>query len=804
MSSPCRFIQKKTALALAVQLVCTGFVALPALYMGAAHAQTEQTSTELKQQTEFSIPAGTLTEVLNRFAEASGIYLSGDGRLTEGKNSAGLNGQYSTERALQQLLAGSGIQFSRSGKTVSLMAAREVLMFSPIRVIGTMPQRYEANTSGATMGIDVPLVDIPRSIQVVPEQVMLDQQAQDLRDVVRNISGVTSRNETGGVTDVYVLRGFETLGVLQDGVEVDRNAQRIQTANIERVEVIKGPTSNVLGRGYPGGIINVVSKKPREDSRKVISGTFDEFGRKDSQLDFTGPLDADGDVLYRLVLAYEDTETFRQTDHEAKVKRRLFAPSLTWNVTATDRLTYALEYLESELPVDEGAVAYLSPSTGSVIYSDRFERLGEHEDISDVKQKKHRLEYEHDLANGWLLSTQVHHQDGDYFSFRNNPSSIDVDNGILNRNQYRISPETTRLFGSISLSGNLNTGPLKHNFAVGIDYNKRDFESVFEFGTSTPISIHNPVYGQAPRLADFVAIGGSENVLEVKQLGVRVQDMITIKDNWVLSVGVRVDSYEHDQTFNQTSRRQLDESGELSPNVGLVYHASPYVSPYVSYSESFTTVFPQVNTSTGEFVNSPPSEGAQYEAGIKGSFADDRINYNLAYYDLSFTNVANGRDTNGAPIFDGEQESKGIEFDANIQFAEGLSMLLNLSHTDTKVVTGSRAGNELRNAPSFIGNLWLTYEHESGPLAGLGYGGGIRHVGKRFADANNTFELDSYTTVDLTAFYYLPIGAKGAKLRFQAGLQNVGDEQYHIPNSNQRSLGVGQPRTIYGSIGYEF
>ncbi len=765
---------------------------------------------------QFSIPAGKLSSSLSKLALKAGVLLTGDATLTKDKSVMELKGTMTIDEAFAKLLKGTGLTFSKSSSGDYILSQLEHSVkpiektgtinnteLSPLVVRGTAPARYEATHSNVVMGVDVALIDTPRTIQVIPEQLILDQQSQDLRDVMQNVSGATARNDAGGTRDAYVLRGFEMRRILQDGMQLSGSSLRVQTENIERVEVIKGPNSNLLGRSYPGGVINVITKKPLESSRKVISATFDEFGRKDSQLDLTGPLSSDGSVLYRMVMAYEDTKTFRETDQKAELKRTLIAPSLTWKISDTDRITYGFEYSDIEMPIDSGAVSYKDSNTGKVIYSDRFKRLGEHGDTSKAKQSTHHLDYEHDLANGWLVSAKINYQDLDLNSSQNRPRSIDEATATLVRDQSEKAKKAQSLLSELSLSGEFDTGSFNHQFAVGIDYNWLDIESTLGFGgNSTPINIQSPVYGTAP-----TEFSGRTQVVEAvdTQIGFRVQDMITINEDWVLSAGVRVDNYKKVTTASTlTTEIGLEANGEVSPNLGLIYHASPYFSPYISYSESFTTNSAGYNATTGEFVNAPPSEGKQHEVGVKGSFGGDKINYNLSYFDLSFTNRPAGTDATGAPIYDGEQASKGVEFNSNIQFSKGLYMLLNLSHIDTEVVTGSRKGNELPNAPNFIGNLWLTYEHQEAALAGLGYGGGIRHVGKRFADGNNDLELDSYTTLDLTAHYYLPIKSFNSKLRIQAGVKNIMDEEYHVPNNGTQNLGVGQPRTIYGSIGVEF
>ena len=240
---------------------------------------------------------------------------------------------------------------------------------------------------------------------------------------------------------------------------------------------------------------------------------------------------------------------------------------------------------------------------------------------------------------------------------------------------------------------------------------------------------------------------------------------------------MRVDDFEREGFFSfmdNPSDRNLDSNTEPSPNVGLVYKPSEFVSLFASYSESFDPTAASINQVTGEAVTPYPIEGEQREHDVKGSF-----------------------------LLNGEEQSQGVEFDLTLQFIDGLSLLANYASIDAVVTEGTRAGNTARNVPDHAANLWITYEVQGGSFQGLGIGGGATYVGERFVDAGNSFLLPSYSTVDLTSFYFLPV-APATQMRLQLGVRNLFDEEFLTPNSNIRTLGVGQPRTVYGSISLEF
>ncbi|MEM9494909.1 MAG: TonB-dependent siderophore receptor [Pseudomonadota bacterium] len=674
-----------------------------------------------------------------------------------------------------------------------------------IIVRGTNPDRYRALNASSATGVDTSILDTPRSIQVITEQIILDQQSQDLRDVLRNVSGIQTRNISGGTTDAFILRGFEVQNVLQDGFQIDRNSQRVQTANIERIEVVKGPNAILFGQSQPGGVINVITKKPLDEIRNTATGTFDEFGRKEGLLDFTGPLNASNTLLYRFVASVERTQTFRETDTAAQIERDILAPSLTWRPGVDTAITASLEYIASELPVDEGFVA-LEDENGNLFIPDidRSVRFGEATDVNETDQITARFSFDHNFNETWFVKADVNYQDSEVVNFSHAPQGA-LPNGTLFRGQQQFEPEIERFFAAVKTGGKFDALGVENSLVVGADYNERDFFSIGSFGTALDtIDIFNPVYGQST----INVVQATEADTTDQQIGVYGQHVVTVDDWLILSAGLRVDFFERDGEFsfrgNPTSRA-LESQSELSPNAGVVLKPTEELSLFASYSQSFDPNGPSVNQLTGEAVTVDPSEGEQFEVGVKGSFFDDKAFFNLAYFDITRTNIPFGTDPiTGVTLLNGEEQSQGVEFDGNIQFLEGLNVIVNYAYTDAEVTEGARAGNRARNVPRHTANLWATYEFTDGPLRGLGLGGGMNYVGERFVDANNTFMLDGHTLFDATAFYYLPLGFDRSKVRLQVSVRNISDKRYFIPNSNIRTLSVGAPRTVSFGVGFEF
>lgn len=792
-------------------------LAMPATSVYGASSDEATRSVEIGEQ--------MLGDALIVLSETFGVSVLVDQELVKGVAASPVSGRLTFDQALEAVLSDSGlrprqtaagtyliVRSEESGSAPPLPesgsasgSARVAQIEDEIVVYGSRPGRYRADSAYSATATQQPLLDTPRTVHVVTEQVILDQQAQDLRDVVRNFSGVQATNISGGTTDSFIIRGFEVQNVLLDGFQLGRNTTRMQTPNIELVELVKGPNAILFGQSQPGGIINVVTKSPKVEPRRVITGQFDQFGRRELLFDATGPVDDEQRLLYRLVAAVEDTEVFRETDVPGEIKQTLVAPSVTWNLNGRHSLTGALEYTDSERYVDTGSVAYTDPVSGELIVADipRKRRLGEHIDVRKTDdQYTFRLGYDGQIFDRWNLSADVNHQDGSHSTFNHQPVSASAD-GTLVRGQQQFLPEEKRTQLRVQVDGKLQLGATHHQLALGADHNVRKFGSEGSFGmTPNVINFFDPVYGLTEVDVSPVLVSDFND----KQTSFYAQDVIAIGDRWIVSAGLRVDDYRRDREImfgTNLNNLSLDSKIETSPNAGVVFKPTENLSLYASYSESFDPNNPSVNIVTGDLVTLDPSEGKQYEVGVKGLLWNERVFATLSYFDLTRTNVRFGTDpVTQVALLNGEEASKGVELDVTVQFAEGLNLIFNYAYLDAEIVVGNNEGNRPVNTPRNTANLWLTYEFLQGPLRGFGIGGGASHKGEFFANSSNTLALDSFTTVDLTAFYYLPLSSR-SQLRFQLGVRNLTDENY-IRSGSTRSLDVGEPRNFHASVGFEF
>ncbi|MEL6319166.1 MAG: TonB-dependent siderophore receptor, partial [Cyanobacteria bacterium J06626_14] len=675
----------------------------------------------------------------------------------------------------------------------------------PLRIIvtGELAAEDAYRVPNATTGTrtETPILDVPQAIQVVPAEVLEDQAATDLQDALRNVSGITQGNTTGNTEDEFAIRGFSRVTILQDGFRSIEGNLR-ETANLERIEVLQGPASVLFGSGQPGGVINLVTEKPLSEPfyEFLVRGGTQGFFRP--ELDISGPIGEDGEVLYRLNAVYESAEGFR--DFDQNIERIFIAPVLSVEVDPRTDLIFEFEYLNDERPFDRGLVAL-----GDGVADIPLDRvLGEPDDFFDNEEYRLRYRLEHRFSDNWTLRNAVQYASSDSFNVRAEPDELDESTGILSRffNSNDIFEETYAV--QTQVEGNFNTGSIVHKLLLGFDFANESSETLTRASLAPPINIFDPEYEITPRpdLADFVTTLDQES--ERTSWGFYLQDQIDLTDELILVLGGRMDIV--DQTIDQTSLflGDLDLSGQetaFSPRVGLVYQPVETVSLYASFSRSFQpNTFFNV-TSDGEFVDF--ERGTQYEVGVKADWFDGRLSSTLALFDITRTNVAapdpDAPPGSGFVIPIGEERSRGIGLDIAGEILPGWNIIASYSYIDAEITDsnelGAPEGNRVANVPRNSASLWTTYEIQAGALEGLGFGLGFLYESDREGDPANTFELPSYFRTDAAVFY------ERDNWRAALNIQNLFDIDYFESTGNTRlRANPGEPLTILGTLAVEF
>ncbi len=674
-----------------------------------------------------------------------------------------------------------------------------------IRLIVTGEEVVEEGyrVPNATTGTrtDTRILDVPQAIQVVPGEVLEDQAATDLQDALRNVSGVTQGNTSGNTEDEFAIRGFSRVTILQDGFRSTEGNLR-ETANLERIEVLQGPASVLFGSGQPGGVINLVTERPLSEPfyEVLVRGGTQGFFRP--ELDISGPISEDGEVLYRLNAVYESAEGFR--DFDQNIERIFIAPVLSVEVDPRTDLILEFEYLNDERPFDRGLVAL-----GDEVADIPLDRvLGEPDDFFDNEEYRLRYRLEHRFSDNWTLRNAVQYASSDSFNVRAEPDELDESTGILSRffNSNDIFEETYAV--QTQVEGNFNTGSIAHKLLLGFDFADESGETLTRASAAPPIDIFDPEYEIIPRpsIADFIETLNRD--AERTSWGFYLQDQIDLTDELILVVGGRLDIV--DQSLEQTSLflGDVDISGQetaFSPRVGLVYQPTETVSLYASFSQSFQPNSFFEITSDGEFVDF--ERGTQYEIGVKADWFDGRLSSTLALFDITRTNIAapdpDAPPGSGFVIPIGEERSRGIGLDIVGEILPGWNIIASYSYIDAEITDsnalGVAEGSRVTNVPRHSASLWTTYEIQAGALEGLGFGLGFLYEGDREGDPANTFELPSYFRTDAAIFY--------ARDNWRAALnfQNLFDIDYFESSGNTRfRVNPGEPLTVIGTVAVEF
>lgn len=665
-----------------------------------------------------------------------------------------------------------------------------------ITVVGTEEREsYQVEEATSATKSEAPIMEIPASIQAVPQEVLEDQQVIRPREAVKNVSGVYAAGGNGNTQDNFIIRGFRQHAVYQDGFRQNYTVLR-ETAHLERIEVLKGPASVLYGRIEPGGLINLVSKSPLSSPYYSLQQQIGSFDFYRTTLDATGPLGAGEALAYRLNLAYEDAGSFRDF---AERDRLFAAPVLSWKIGDALNIRFDLEYLRSDLPFDRGLIA-IDGRPSDLPIDRRFE-----EPFSRVEQDylSAGFLWSYDFNPDWTLRHRFKAEFGEEDRLQVEPVALMDDRRSLSRSLFEEHSGIDIYFTALELTGKVHIGGMRHLLLLGVDYYRSDNEGRVGFADFTAIDIFNPVYGSPAPDIPLVT-----SLFDESWFGVYLQDQIDLRENLHLLGGVRYDSAESGFTFDTFSDE--DSARRFSPRLGLVYRPRQWLSLYASYAESFAAFDDFTRTAAGNDFD--PQTATQYEAGVKSELWEGRLFGSLAFYDLTKENIpAPDPDNPGFSLPIGEARSRGVELDVTGEITPAWSLIASYAYTDAEVTedTGGQEGRRL-GAPRHGGSLWTRYRFLQAPLRGLHLGAGVFAVGARTGDlfgfAGNDFNIPGYTRADAMVAYRWEM--KTTAVTAQLNVENIFDREYiaAVGGSSDpaMSLTPGAPRTVVGSIRAEF
>lgn len=666
---------------------------------------------------------------------------------------------------------------------------------------------------------DVAVQDLPQSVQVISAETIKQIGAVTLNEVLDIAVGVARQNTFGGLWDGFAIRGFVgdpnlPSGYLVNGFNGGRGFGGIRdTSSVEKMEILRGPGSALFGRGEPGGIVSITTKKPQftpEGSATLVYGSHN-FYRAEG--DYTTPLN--DSVAVRINGAYEDADSFRDTVH---TRREFASPSILARLGRDTSIWYELEWSRQEIPFDRGVVARNGQL--GIIPNSRF--LGEPGDGPTIaKVLGHQAELQHILFKSWVLliggayRTTKLNGIGENPEFAASRNLFFTDGQSLARQRRFTNYESTDSIARAELSGSFKTAFVTHHLLGGADYDEFELDRLqtryrppvlnagSTLATQNAINIFNPAYGSFPLPA------ANQNVFndteKDKAYGVYLNDQMDLTDAFKLRLGARYDWFK--QTINNrlaAAQPPQQDVKQFSPQAGLLFKVSDLLSFYAAFAKGFR---PQ----TGFDVRNHPFEPEKTtssEVGMKFENSDGSLTGGLAVFKMKKTNVLTADPVNqGQSIAIGQAESKGIELDVAGRLPWQAQVMLSYAYTDAYSATSVLdpdfgrvvgSGDPLINIPKHNASVLLLKDVD---LAGhkLTLGGGAKYISRRLGETGTKFYLPAYTLLRVFATYDVT-----KNLSVTGEVNNLTDKVYYPASYAAIWVAPGAPREYQIRATYRF
>lgn len=655
---------------------------------------------------------------------------------------------------------------------------------------------YTASQASTASKSEVALKEEAQSVNVVTEQTLADYQVRSLADAMKFVSGVSQGNTLGGSRDSLVKRGFGTNddgSILRDGVR--SNLGHNFSATTDHVEVLKGPASMLYGALEPGGLVNVISKKPQYTQSTTLSGSAYSEGGGTLAVDTTGPL-GDTGLAYRLVAERGHEDYWRNYGVNEST---LVAPSLTWTGERAS-LTLSYEYNDYSNPFDRGTV-FTDGHPADISYD---KRLDEHWAKSVGIRELATARFEYQLSDDWKTRVTYGWNNDRYSLSIAQPRELDGNDMTRAANGAHYDDETR--YASWDFIGQQQLFGQRHDLLIGADTEASDQYrgKTYRNKTQSGFDITSPVYGGLAK-PSLVSATQSNLSNQLTSSSLYFKDNWHLDDRWILVLGGRYQHFDQysDQGLGSDYVLNRDDNGEaFVPFLGLVYKATEALSLYGNYSRSF-----KPNTDVDDAHHTfDPEEGRSYEIGAKYDPLPG-LNINLALFDIVKKNVVTNTTVNAVKLSEaaGKVGSRGLELDVTGRLAERWDMIGTYAYTHTQILDDpDDQGHRLADAPKHTASLYLTH-HLNVPAQWGNWhaGAGARYVGERAANNANDFWLSSYTVADGFVRWESPM--LGHKTTLQFNVDNLFDKHYY-PSSTGSNLqvNVGEPRTARLSASVTF
>ena len=676
---------------------------------------------------------------------------------------------------------------------------------------------YQAKNSTAGTKTSTPLSETPRSVSVVTRQRIQDQGSQTLTDILGYVPGIFAPPFAVGdglAGDLFSIRGYNATdygyGLLKDGLRLQGNRYDTTTEpyGLERTEVFRGPSSILYGENAPGGLVNLVSKRPTETAQGEAKFSYGSNNRRQLGLDVSGPLTDDNRILGRIVMLGRNADT--QVD-SVPDDRLYIAPLMTFNFDEDTALTLLSSYQRdrTKLLLGYPAAGTLLNNPNGKIGKDQFNG---NPNWDDFERESWTLGYEfsHQLNENWQFRQNSRYMESRVDRHETWPNNLN-DGGFgstLSSLAYDRDNKSVAYSVDNQFEGHFTNGALDNTVLLGASYDRTSYNQDWAAGAGGTFNVFDPVFTGRPDTTQYV----QNSQLDQHMYGAYGQ-LQSKYDNWIFLLGGRQD-WVHSEYRNRASAARVGSAAvpatdldgwdhRFSWQTGVMYQFENGISPYVSYSTAFTPV-QQSSQPNGELLD--PILSHQYEVGLKYEPAGWNTTFSAAVFQLTKTHdVVAG--SNGFSRQVGESESKGLELEANSDITPNLSLTASYTYTDARVTKDAPGSlfedHQLTGIPRNQASTWATYRFLEGPLSGFRLGGGVRYFDNTFAYTAPTLYgklktgdvtlVDALVGYDIDKHWSVDVNAK-----------NLFDKEYVSGCNNAGRCYWGEERTVMGTVAFRW
>ncbi|CCG85860.1 TonB-dependent siderophore receptor [Erwinia piriflorinigrans] len=662
-----------------------------------------------------------------------------------------------------------------------------------------MTSGYQPLSSSTATLTTMPLLDIPQVVNTVSDRVIADQHATTLDEVLNNVSNVVQTNTLGGTQDAFVRRGF---GSNRDGSVMTNGLKTVLprsfNAATERVEVLKGPASTLYGILDPGGLINVVTKRPQTTFGGSLQATSTSFGGGTGSVDITGPIEGTR-LAYRLIGSYQHEDYWRNFGKE---RSSFIAPSLSWfGDDATVNISYS--HRNYSTPFDRGTLFDLN--TGHAVNVSRETRFDEAYNVTDGESDLAQLNGEYRINNQWTAKFDYSFSQDKYSDNQARVMAYDATTGTLTRRVDATQGSTQRQHAArADLQGNVDIGGFYHEILTGIAYENYDLlrTDMIRCKNVKDFNIYRPSYGSSGTCS---SVSASDSDQRIQQVGYSAyaQDALYLTDKWIAVSAMRYQYFTEFAGKGRPFNTNTDSSDSAwVPKFGLVYKATPNISLFGNVSRSFMPQY-SIASYIGEL---PPETATAYEVGAKFDLFSG-VTANVTLFNIDKRNVLYTETVGDESVAKtaGKVRSRGVEVDVAGALTQNVNLIASYGYTDAKVMEDpDYKGKMLPNVPRHTGSLFLTYDFHN-VIGGntLTVGGGGHAVSRRSGNNAEDYSLQGYAVADAFAAYKIKTQHP---VTLQVNVKNLFDKTYYTSSiaTNNLSNQIGDPREVQFTVKMDF